>query len=133
MRHVNLRFFLVMALSLGMAAHGADNLPTRTSSQAGVTVKVQPRAVTAQALEFDVTLDTHTQELNDDLAKSAVLLADGKELAPRGWKGAPAGGHHRKGVLRFEPVAPAPAQLELRIQRAGESSPRTFRWQLQDK
>jgi hypothetical protein len=134
-RHVNLSFFLFMAfaLSWGMAAHGADKLPPRTSSQAGVTVKVQPRAVTAQALEFDVTLDTHTQELHDDLAKSAVLVADGKEHAPKGWKGAPAGGHHRKGVLTFGPIAPAPAQMELRIQRAGEASPRTFRWQLQKK
>jgi hypothetical protein len=126
--------FVSMAflLSAGTSAPAAE-LPARSSSQDGVTVKVQPRAVTAQALEFQVTLDTHTQELKDDLTRTAVLVADGKQLAPAGWKGAPAGGHHRTGVLSFEPVAPAPKELELRIQRAGETSPRTFRWQLQEK
>lgn len=136
MRHVSRRFSLfvltVLVLSAGTSALAGD-LPAQRSSQAGVTVKVQPRAVTPQALEFDVTLDTHTQELKDDLTRSAVLVADGKTLAPKGWKGAPAGGHHRKGVLSFEPIAPAPVQMELRIQRAGEGSPRTFRWQLQEK
>ena len=46
------------------------------------------------------------------------------------WQGDPPGGHHRRGVLRFKALAPAPAALELRLQRAGEPSPRVFRWQV---
>lgn len=42
----------------------------------------------------------------------------------------PSSGHHRKGVLRFVPIVPAPEMVELRIYRSGESGPRSFKWQL---
>ena len=44
--------------------------------------------------------------------------------------GDPPGGHHRKGVLRFAPIAPVPDAVELRLQRPGESAPRSFTWTL---
>jgi hypothetical protein len=112
----------------GIAA--AQGLSTQSSSAAGVTVKATPRASSGGAWEFEIVFDTHTQELNDDLVKSVSLLADSKPLAPAGWQGDPPGGHHRKGVLRFNPVSPQPKTIELTIQRPGESAPRSFRWQL---
>ena len=51
-------------------------------------------------------------------------------LAPAVWEGDPPGGHHRKGVLKFDAVNPRPQDIELRITRAGEPKPRSFRWQL---
>jgi hypothetical protein len=33
-------------------------------------------------------------------------------------------------VLKFKPVSPTPATIELQIKRAGEANPRSFRWQL---
>jgi hypothetical protein len=122
---------------LGAAGFGevwaAEIAPaTQTSNQRGVKITVQPRGFPpdAKTWDFAITLETHTQPLDDDLAKTATLLADGKPFRPRGWEGAPPGGHHRKGVLRFEAVTPPPQAVELQISRTGEAGPRVFRWQL---
>lgn len=112
----------------GMAA--AQGLSTQSSSAAGVTVKATPRALSGGSWEFEIVFDTHTQALNDDLVKSASLRADGKTLAPGGWEGDAPGGHHRKGVLKFNAAGPQPRTLELTIARPGEPAPRLFQWQL---
>ena len=117
-----------LAASGGMAA---STLPTQTSSQSGVTVKVTPRNLAASPWEFDVVFDTHSQELTDDLGKAAVLVSDGRAShSPLKWQGDPPGGHHRQGVLQFKSVSPLPASIELQIKRSGETAPRSFRWQL---
>ena len=130
MRHalIALAFPFLLAMP-GPAAAAAGSLPAQSSSAAGVTVKATPRTLTGPVWEFELVFDTHTQDLNDDPVKSASLhAAGGASAAPLAWQGDPPGGHHRKGVLRFKAVTPAPAALELRLQRAGESSPRVFRW-----
>ena len=118
----------VLAASGGMTA---ATLPTQTSSQSGVTVKVTPRDLAASTWEFDVVFDTHSQELTDDLGKAAVLVSDGRvSHSPLKWQGDPPGGHHRQGVLQFKSVSPLPASIELQIKRSGETTPRSFRWKL---
>jgi hypothetical protein len=112
---------------------GAAELATQRSSQQGVTVAVTPQNVTrdAKSWDFKVVLDTHSADLSDDLVKSAALLDPaGKRYVPLAWDGAPPGGHHREGILRFAPITPAPASFELQISRPGESTPRSFRWKL---
>ena len=81
--------------------------------------------------EFAIVFDTHSQDLSDDLVKSSLMLdgAGGKQL-PIAWDGGAAGGHHREGVLRFNPLSPRPQFVELQITRTGEGAPRSFRWQL---
>jgi hypothetical protein len=112
------------------AALAAADLSPRTNAQDGVTIKATPRAVSASAWEFKIVFDTHSQALTDDLSKTARLVGDGGiSYAPAAWQGDAPGGHHREGTLRFDGVAPAPAYLELHIQRAGEKVPRVFRWQ----
>ena len=109
------------------------NLPARTSSARGVTTKVTPRnlAGNAGSWEFAIVLDTHSEDLSDDLVKSSLLLdGAGGRHSPTAWDGAPPGGHHREGVLRFRPISPRPQSIELQIGRAGEDAPRSFRWQL---
>jgi hypothetical protein len=98
-----------------------------------VTVKVTPKDVApdAAAWVFAVVLDTHSRDLSDDLVKNAVLLdARGARHAPIAWEGAPPGGHHREGVLRFKGLGPAPGAFELQIRRPGEGAARVFRWNL---
>lgn len=115
------------------AAVSAGTLAEQVSSERGVTVRVTPRDVasTAKVWEFDVALETHSQDLTDDLKAAVTLIADdGAKHAPTAWDGDPAGGHHRKGVLRFAPLKPQPETIELRILRQGESSARTFRWRI---
>ncbi|MBM3732905.1 MAG: hypothetical protein FJW24_05480 [Acidimicrobiia bacterium] len=123
--------FLIVALFAvaGAAAASADLSP-RTNAQDGVTIRAAPRAVSPSEWEFEIVFDTHSKALTDDLGNTTRLVDDGgASYVPSAWRGDPPGGHHRKGTLRFDKIAPAPAYLELRIQRAGEKSPRIFRWQ----
>ena len=129
------RAFAAIAVLAGLlSATGAlAQLETRTNTAEGVTVKVTPKVVSpeAAAWELAVVLDSHTQELSDDLSKTAAMVdANGVRRSPTSWVGAGPGGHHREGVLRFEAIKPRPAAIELQIQRPGESAPRSFRWDL---
>lgn len=118
------------AISTGYAAE--TGLASQTSDERGVKVTVTPQSLLkeTQAWIFEVTLETHTQPLNEDLAKSSTLIADGKPYAALGWKGAPPGGHHRKGSLSFKTITPQPQSVELQIRLTGETAPRTFQWLL---
>lgn len=124
---------LAATLLLDVTPGAAAELGPRSSSASGVTVKVTPKDVSPQATvwTFAVVLDTHSQDLRDDLAKSAAILdARGGRHAPLAWEGAPPGGHHREGLLRFKGLGAQGSALELQIQRAGEQAPRVFRWKL---
>lgn len=126
---------LVLAASplVALAQASLDATATQSSSEQGVSVKVTAKSVGLQGSrwEFAVVLDTHSAELSDDLSQSATLTTgDGRAFKPTAWLGAPPGGHHREGVLAFDVPAPRPSTVELRIDRPGESAPRTFRWKL---
>jgi hypothetical protein len=122
---------LLAAFGLAGAVLAAQSLKQQTSNLSAVAVKVTPRNVQGDVWEFDVVFDTHSQDLNDDLLKNAVLAgASGAQATPVAWNGDPPGGHHRKGVLRFNAIKPRPDTLELRIHRPGEAAPRGFRWSM---
>lgn len=137
--NVDKRAFLAAVTALAIAAAAgaaaaASHLGVKKSSERGVAVAVTPKNVASDAKvwEFRVVLDTHSQDLSDDLARSAALVdAAGRRQAAVAWEGAPPGGHHREGVLKFNPLSPPPQAIELRIQRTGEAAPRVFRWPLQ--
>ena len=95
-----------------------------------VTATLQKIPNEAKTWDFEVVMETHTEALNDDLVKSSVLIAGGKQYLPLGWEGAPPGGHHRKGVLRFKAVSPQPQSMELQIRLAGDTAQRSFKWLL---
>lgn len=102
---------------------------TQSSAARGVTVKVTPGRLTATEWEFSVVLDTHSEALKDDLERSAVLVANGREWLPLGWQGPAADGHHREGVLRFPAAGGGAGPVELRLSRPGEATARVFRWE----
>ncbi len=92
-------------------------LPAQTSRGGSVTVSVTPKDVAADAQHwrFEVVFDTHTVDLNHDVAKSASLIdAAGGRHAPLAWDGDPPGGHHRKGVLSFKPLGSV-EEVKLRV------------------
>ena len=127
------RLLWLVAATL-LAFNAAAQLAAQKSTAGGVTVTVTPAKLVAGAKtwDFSIVLDTHTQDLSDDLAGSAVLVDDrGNEFKALAWDGAAPGGHHRSGVLRFNAIEPRPQALELRISRPGEAKPRTFRWRLE--
>jgi len=123
---------VVLIVLIAMGALAAELTSQRTSAS-GVTVTVVPQelAPSSNSWDFKVVLDTHSQELTDDLVKTTTLLDDkGKKYVPISWEGAGPGGHHREGTLKFHAISPKPQNIELQIQRAGETAPRSFRWQL---
>ena len=127
-------FAMMMALTLLVSIPSpASELTPRKSAQNGVTVTVTPVEVGRGAQwAFKVALDTHSQDLADDLTKSASLIdTAGARYAPVRWEGAAPGGHHREGLLYFPAMQPVPTVVELEIRRPGESSARSFKWQLQ--
>jgi hypothetical protein len=136
MRRPGLTHFIALGAALGIAAHfgaaSARELAQQTSRDRGVTVQAKPIDLSpaAKTWTFEIVLDTHSQDISDDLARVATLAGGGTQHAPTGWEGDPPGGHHRKGVLRFAPITPRPEAVELRIHRPGENAPRSFRWTL---
>lgn len=104
---------------------------TKTEEQASVTLVVTPIDLSQNSKEwkFDVGMNTHSVELDQDMGKVTVLVDDqGKEYKPISWEG-PAGGHHREGVLTFNQVTPIPKSIMLKISGIGNVV-RTFTWQL---
>lgn len=101
----------------------------KIDEQASVTVVVTPIDILSQSKEwkFDVGMNTHSVELDQDMTKIAVLVDDqGKEYKPTAWNG-PVGGHHREGVLMFNKIMPIPKSLELKISGIG-GVVRNFTW-----
>lgn len=108
-------------------------LSPQTDSQGSVTVKVTPKSVTefSASLDFEIVLDTHSGNLDQDLTKTSLLIDDkGSQHTPISWEGDPPQGHHRQGVLKFTPIAPRPRFIELKIRLIEEDGEKSFRWEL---
>ena len=105
---------------------------TKTDEQGQVSVKVTPQILTdSTQWKFDVVFDTHSVDLNQDLVQIAILADDrGNEYQPTAWEGPGPGGHHRAGVLIFNPIKPSPRYIELKIRNLGGVIERSFRWSL---
>lgn len=103
---------------------------SKIDEQALVIVTVTPFDMPQDSNEwkFDVVMDTHSVELDQNLIKSTVLVDDqGKEYKPLKWEGT-VGGHHREGVLIFNSIIPTPKSVELKISDIGGVI-RSFMWQ----
>ena len=101
----------------------------KTDDQVSVTVVVTPIDILSQSKEwkFNVVMDTHSIELDQDMTKIAILVDDqGKEYKPTAWNG-PTGSHHREGMLIFNQITPIPKSLELKISGIG-GVVRSFIW-----
>ena len=132
MRNILFAVIATVAAAATLPAMAAD-FDTQKSADRGVTVTVTPQNLSRDAptWDFKIVLDTHSQDLGDDLVTSSLLLdSTGGRYAPIAWDGAAAGGHHREGVLRFKPASQLPQSIELQITRNGEAAARSFRWQL---
>lgn len=128
------RRLIVLAATFlaGSAFAAAPAYPPQISSEGGVKVTATLQHINADqnAWTVEVSLETHTHALNERLEGVSELIADGRTYRPLSWEGAPPGGHHRKGLLRFPAVSPRPNAIELRIHLDGEASPRRFSWRL---
>ncbi|MBI5462998.1 MAG: hypothetical protein HY941_12505 [Gammaproteobacteria bacterium] len=122
----------VLALIPRDAVQAAD-LETQTNREGSVTVKVTPRNISPQAKrwDFEIVFDTHVAALDQDMRRAAVLVdGSGTAQPPLAWEGDPPGGHHRKGILHFQPLPGSAEFLELRISGIGGVDERVFRWRM---
>ncbi|OGM90906.1 hypothetical protein A2755_01740 [Candidatus Wolfebacteria bacterium RIFCSPHIGHO2_01_FULL_48_22] len=125
--------YILIALIIAAAAYIRPPAPeiweTKTDKQASVTIAVTPLDVSEGSAEwtFEVVMDTHSVELEQDMTEVAALVdSGGNEYKPIRWEG-PAGGHHRGGSLVFSPIRPRPQSFELRIVGIGDIA-RSFVW-----
>ena len=109
------------------------SLQTQTLTDDTVTYKVTPEnlAEAATTWNFDIGLDTHTGSLDQDLVDIARLVDDkGNEYKATMWEGSAPGGHHREGILKFLPISPRPAFVELKIQTTSSTENNRLRWNI---
>jgi len=105
-------------------------LPQKVDSQGEVSVGILPKNVPdSEIWEFEVTLDTHSLELSEDLPKLTRLWVEEKEYAPLSWEGDPPGDHHREGILKFNKISPSPKEIKLKMTDVGRISERLFSWE----
>lgn len=111
---------------------------TREDGQGSVTVEVTTEKINSVAgtIEFFVVMNTHSVELNMDLAALASLTTDtGVSVNGMAWD-APREGHHVEGILSFPAsvngasVLDGTTQLTLTI-RDVDAAERVFSWQAQ--
>lgn len=108
-------------------------LSPQVNSEGSVEVEVTPVEIsdTSDLWQFKIVLNTHSVELDQDLMKITLLVDNkGNEYQPLSWDGAPAGGHHREGILTFRPISPKPSSIELVIKDIDGIKERKFTWDL---
>ncbi len=129
----SLAALLLTSLLFQTGALQAAGLETQTNREGSVTVKVTPLNISpgTKTWDFEITLTTHTVSLDQDMGSAALLvIGSGRPRPPLAWEGDPPGGHHRKGVLRFQSQPAMPQFVELHISGIGDVSQRVFRWRL---
>ncbi len=149
MRSRSLLFIGLLILTACRAAQGSvpENHPAsggadlvRIHESGGVRITVTPLNLKApgDTLEFEVALDTHTGDLDFDLAALASLRTDqGREVKALAWDGG-RGGHHLRGRLSFPArdstglplIREGVRILELILQDIGGSSEHRFQWEV---
>lgn len=113
-------------------SNGPSLYKEETSAEGNVTVAVTPVSLASgsKTWDFQISLDTHSAPLDQDMTKTSTIVDDsGRVYEPIQWDGDPAGGHHRQGVLKFKPIIPAPQTVTLKIEGIGVPV-RTFTWSL---
>ena len=99
---------------------------TSTQESEGVTVVASLRELNGDGAAALVVFDTHSIELDLDIADGATLTVDGVAWPTETWDGDGPSGHHREGELRFSAAGPARGEAILTI--TGLPEPVTFRW-----
>lgn len=109
----------------------------RSDNQGAVTIDVQPVNLSnpGDTLEFDVSMNTHSVNLNMDIATLATLTTDnGNTAQGEAWDGG-AGGHHVSGMLSFpasvngKSILDGASTLTLTIKNI-DAPERVFTWSL---
>lgn len=123
-----LAFYIIFNLMLdNKSKNFVDNkkqLQTIIDNQNNVEFQITPLS----ASEFDISINTHSIELDFDLTKISTLYDDtGNTYKPLQWEGSAPGGHHRSGILKFSSVNNNAKSIKLVII---DNTTREFIWEL---
>lgn len=110
---------------------------TRVDEQGAIVIEITPLnpSPSTDTLEFDVVMNTHSIDLNMDLATLSTLTTDTGIALPATIWDAPRGGHHVEGKLIFpskkdgNSILEGASRLELTIINV-EAPSRVFEWEL---
>ena len=117
---------VVAACGQSGSSAGTSGLASKAIAAGAVEVTIEPLNLDASGARFRVALDTHSGDLNVDLASSARLEVDGTDWGNASWTGDPPGGHHRQGELRF--FAAGPVRGDVRLTISGLPGPVSATW-----
>jgi len=105
-----------------------------------VEIKVTPlnlQDTEAATLDFAIELNSHSQEIDIDLTKTASLTIADSSLNPAAWETATPKGHHIQGVLQFSRTAEDGSalladatEISLVIGGLPGDAERTFTWEV---
>ncbi|MDP1877467.1 MAG: hypothetical protein Q8M17_07925 [Actinomycetota bacterium] len=101
------------------------SLSTQVVQAGEIEVTVTPTMASGKA-GFALVLDTHSVELDMDLAAAATLTVDGRDAGTASWVGQEPGGHHREGTLNFSADVGDGSILVLRLD--GFAEPLEVTW-----
>ncbi len=103
----------------------------QTNNEGTVTITVRPKNISGdKEWDFEIVLDTHSTELNEDLAKTSVLIDnENNKYYPFEWRGG-SGGHHLSGNLIFPPLSEESKAMKLVISELYGVKERIFEWDL---
>jgi hypothetical protein len=110
------------------AGVGSRRLPTKTAEVNESAVQASPRRVDARGAVINITLDTHSGDLDVDVRKRSTLTVGGESWPTVSYRGDNPGGHHREGTLRFDSGGPAIGSMRLVIKGLGGTV--KFSWRL---
>ena len=124
------------ASTLGPATESSDaSSQQRQTIDGGQVTVVVDWAGPASGASFDVTLDTHSVDLDAlDLTKATLQNDRGEMLTAVAWD-APKGGHHREGRLVFAggdvtSFLAGAEWVEMTLVGIGDLPERTLRWEV---
>ncbi len=99
-----------------------------------VSVDVKPVQLTpGQPARFEVTMNTHSVELDQDMVVASTLVDDnGTAYQPLKWNGSEPGGHHRSGTLIFPDLKGTPESVTLVLKGIASVPERVFEWKIEN-
>ena len=124
---------LIVFTAISFAAVAWAAYEHQTNNTNSVRVDVVPIQLTpGKQATFEIRLNTHSVPLDYDLVAVSLLKDDqGHKYPASAWKGSPAGGHHRSGVLEFPAIAKDTKSITLSLKDIAGVPERTFEWKLE--
>lgn len=125
-------FLLFFASLFIVLREAAVALAPQENSGGEVDVTVTPEVlIVGQPPRFKLEFNTHSVELDFDIAKAAEFSDDsGKINKESTWEGSPPGGHHREGTLTFVDNLAETKSVTLILRGVAGISERKFIWQI---